>query len=363
MDLARFTAHLTQGLDRSFALTPAAEAAAHIDYIEQYIAKELEEAIVAAILHLEPRAIRLPPNGFALLGRPFEVIVDYRDLLKNDIIGVLITEIQSATPLVRVQCDLHGQGRYKKADVMVAPRLSNHLNVFAELTQQFYKIGYTWLHEFLIAKARELESSMVIELYRILRLAFSDKPGLADQVWLVVVHRDRGIYVFDQHATERMVDVLISQRGKTKGSAAALFLGLLTSDVPFDQMFSRHAIPTGECLHCDLSKSEYVGTEPLYAIAEHVLYKYGSGKSKVASIYPIARRDQPYLIAAFATSEELEILPVLRKHRKEMEDAFRGQTDRAEVLLHKLKSISAGRLPIGPIFEALGYFTKGIFGL
>ncbi len=366
MDIAPLTARLVQDLDKVYGATPASEAAVRVETIERYIAEELGEAVLSLIESVEPKVVRLAPHGFALKGVLYEVVVDYRDLLRDDTVGVLVAALRGtdrAPRPARAHCRIQGDGKYRKADIIVPPGFSSHLDALSELTQKIYETGYAWLDEFLQAKVRELESSMVVELYRAIRLAFAGRQNLCELVWLVLIHEDSGIYVFDQQATFNIVSSLAVQRGRARPSAVALFLGLLTSAVPFDQMFSRHAIPTGQCLQCDLSKAEYAGTEPLYAVAEHVLYKSKADQSTVCSLLPLARSEQPYLIAGFPTSHEDEIVSVLRDHLSEIEAVFDTHKDRARALFKKIRAVS--RLPLlppGKAGEFLGGLLKGASG-
>jgi hypothetical protein len=367
MDIRPLAGRLVHDLDELYGGTPVAEVAACVDAVERHIADALREAVVASVEAAEPEMIaRYPPYGFALEGVPYEVIVDYRDLLRDDTVGVLIAAVGGSDrppKPARANCRIRGDGKYRKADIIVPPRFSAHLEALTELAQKTYESGYAWLSEFLQSKVRELESSMVVGLYRAVRLAFAGNQNLSQLVWLVLIQEDHGIYVFDQQATFNAVGSLAVQRGKARPSAVALFFGLLTSAVPFDQMFSRHAIPTGQCLHCDLAKSDYAGTEPLYTIAEHVLYRSTVNQSTVASIFPLSRDEQPYLIAAFPTSHEHEILPVLKDHLADIESVFSTHKERARTLFGKLRAVS--RLPLPPpgkTGELLGGFFKGAAG-
>ncbi len=258
MDIRPVTARLVHDLDTLYGETLAPEAAECVEAIERHIADELRDSALTLIEASETKMIRRPPYGFALEGVPYELVVDYRDLLRDDTVGVLIAALPGTDRHPRpvlAHCKIRGDGKYRKADIIVPVRFSAHVESLSELTQHVYETGYAWLDEFLQEKVRELETSMVIELYRAVRLAFAGRQNLYELVWLVLIHEDTGIYLFDQQATFNTISSLAMQRGKARQSAVSLFLGLLTSAVPFEQMFSRHAIPTGGRV-CDIEVAD-----------------------------------------------------------------------------------------------------------
>ncbi len=255
-----------------------------------------------------------------------------------------------------------GSGKYSQAEILLAPHLAYFLPALLELTQKFYESGYEWLTEFLREKVRALEVNLVREIYRATRLAFAHKPHLVEQIWLCVVAKNRGVYLFDQHRFENTIKLVATQRGAMRPSSSALFLGLLTTTVALEKLFSRHAIVSGECLRCDLAVSQYSDDKTLYAIAEHVLYRSTKRRTGVASVFPIVRDQQPYLIAAFPTDVEAEVLPILRAHSDDIRRAFKASQDELFGLVEGTKAIWRPQLPVGQIGEALGGLVKGLLG-
>jgi len=300
--------------------------------------------------------------GFVARGTPFDVLVSYRDLMRMDVLGVAIVEAGHNERNITLQEDISGYGRFGSVEIILSPKLRRLAKQLTKFTKAFYQAGYAWMEEFLNSKVRDLESAISIEMYRALNLAFSDAPSLAEMIRLVVIDNDKGVYLFNQRTSENTIEALREQRGHVGASPATMLLGLLTSDVPFEKMFSRHAVASGEFLRCDLGASEYVGSEPIYSIAERVLYRFRSDRPKVATIVPIVRDEQPFLIAAFPSSEEKHVLPILRQHNAALKQTFRDQRRFARQLVKKLRTASGGRFPTGPLFEALGGFTKGALG-
>jgi hypothetical protein len=361
-EVAHLTAQLVRDLNDTYASAPAADALDYVERIESRIANELKVAIRGLLKSLDHRVINLHDQKFLMEGFIFEVMVGYRDLLKkHDTAAIVVMEETQPPKPIRSSLPIEGFGKYKNLEVFISPRLSAHMPAISELSQKFYEGGYSWLREFIDIKAEQFEAAMVVELYRALRLAFAGKTILVDLIWLVLVDKHKGMYLFDQHATIRTIKTIGIHRGTTRESASALFLGLLTSAIPFEKMFSRHTIPTGDCLHVDFAATEYTD-KTMFALAERVLFKSTTRKTQVASVFPIARNEEPYLIAAFPTAEENEILPILRAHMLELQTVFNTQKSRARVLIDKLRPTSAGKLPYGPLGEFMGGVIKAFTG-
>jgi hypothetical protein len=345
MEASSVTTKLIRDLDERYGSIEPAEA--------------LKEAILIKLKEREPQTVDLAHHKFALKGATFQIIVSYRDILKPGTLAIVIIEEGEAHKPIRARTAIAGIGQYDKADVLISPKLSQHLEMFAELTRGIYEVGYSWLNEFLFSKARELESSFIIEMHRVIRLVFAGKIALADLVRLGVVDKDKGLYLFDQRTTERTIRSIAGARSTVRQSPAALFLGVLTGSIPFDKMVARHAIPTGECLRFEFSELEY-RDESVFGLAEQIMLK--SPDSRAASVFPIIRDEQPYLLAAFPTSHEQEISSTLQAHLSEIREVFNNHKSYVRALVNKVTSLSKGGLPLGPVGEFVGGVFKAMAG-
>lgn len=271
----RFAEQLVRDLNQSYSSAAPTHAANLVEDIETRIERELKEAILKNFAYLD-ESIRRTTGGFYFQDHAFEIVTGYREIIKsNSTLAVTIREVSQPSKPTIEHFSLSGIGKFKKVDLVCAPVLQQFAPSVAELTKGFYESGYAWLNEFLIEKARSLESSMAVELFRQIRMAFAGQPKLADVVSLCITDTTSGAYSFDQHATENM------------------FFGLLTSEVPYKQTFSRHAVETGEPLHIDLSKAEYLDSKPLVALAEHALYKSATTGPPAATIFATLKKIRP----------------------------------------------------------------------
>ncbi len=349
---------LAEDLDRIYGSVPAAGWASYTEVVERYIENELVVYVLDAVKEGEDGFVRASHDSFVIDGVVHKAIAGARDPLHADVLALVVVDLNEPANLVHSYCDVRGSGRYRKLEVFVPQRLARYRDSIADTSKELIETGYAWLSQILLAKTRELESSMVVELYRAIRIAFSEKPELANLVWLGVVQRDRGFYLFDGHQAEQTIRDL-RLRGRAGGeSAVSLYLGLLTSNIAFDEMFSRDA-PEGECIRCDVKEAKYAGSTPLCALAEYVLYQTDYGKPGAMSILQIAKTEQPFLTALFPTIEEANILPTLRANDARIKRVFSEQKRLASSVVARTER-ALKRLPAGDMAELLGRFLKGL---
>jgi hypothetical protein len=361
MDFSELTKQLTSDLDVAFRHLPPEKAIDCIERIEARISVGLAAAIIRVLRRLDPRIIGIENNKFTLEGGAFEVFVGYEDVWHPNTVAVLVIQIGLPATQPPKGVPIGGTGKYNEAQISTSPQLQRYSDVIAELTQKFYQQGYAWLAQFLLLKVRELESSVTIDLYAALRVAFGEKRTLADRCLLILIDGNNGNYVFDLHSAEQTIKRISTQRGVIQRTTSEMFLGLLGSFLQFKQMFSRHVIASGEKFQVDFTQTEY-SDKTLFALSERVLFKSEAGGSKTGTLFPLARDDPPFLVVAFPTVRESEILPVLRRHAKELQETLKKQRNRVRTLHDSHKS-SLSSLSFGQVGQVIGGFTRGILGL
>lgn len=361
MDVGSLCDELIRDLDEAYSPASPSKAARLVEMIEERIARALKEAILKNIHDIDDK-VRRTGDGFVFEGDAFEVIIGYRDIVRDHALAVVLGETgQRSKPIIE-RFALNGPGKFTKADLIFSPRLRKFIPNAAALTKGFYESGYAWLNEFLKEKSRELESSMSVELFRQLRIAFGGRPELADVIWLFVTDTNKGTYFFDERAAEHAVKRITKLRGSVRRSSAEIFLGLLTTEVPYEQIFGRHSVETGNPLRVDLSKAEYLESKPIVALAEHVLYQNAMRGSQTATVFALTRDQQPYLLCCFPSLYETEIVSTLRAHASQIETTFNEHKTTARRYLKALKEFSPLSLPIEDLGKFAGGFFRGFSG-
>src|SRR5436853_2513029 len=106
------------------------EAANYIEFVETRIGEALKEAILFSLKEKEPQTVGMAHHKFALKGAVFQIIVSYRDILKTATLGIVIIEEGEVHKPIRAHTTIAGIGQYDKADVIISPKLSQHLEMF-----------------------------------------------------------------------------------------------------------------------------------------------------------------------------------------------------------------------------------------
>jgi hypothetical protein len=352
MEQIDLAAQLVRDLNEAFGTVAVFEdIEKEVDNIERRIARELKAAILGTLLRLDNRIRGDDPDNFFVAGRPFQIFVADHisrpgDLGRRDVIGVTITERVNFQKLPQSRIRIEGPGRYTRGIIEVSTTLATYTDKICQLTEMFYRAGYLWLTEFLREKAERCETKMAVDLYRAVRLAFSEKQELAKHVRLVAVNKESGLYIFDQRSTEQTIERVGVLRGSTHLSPAAMFLGLLGSVVDYDDTFSQQAIDSRGPIRIDLSQAKYLESKTLLALSEEVLYDAESGGSRFTTVFPLVKNEPPYLLAVFQSAEDNIILPILENGLSEIQRIFEKQRHELMSLILKLRNVVRANSPI-----------------
>jgi hypothetical protein len=322
-DLEGAKTRVTANLPRLYGSTTASELVTALDLIDTTLLHTVTEEVTEYLISTHPNAKRSSQPGVVVCGDSFfEITTGQRDLVSPSALAVVVLRVQGPRHLrlVRAKGRLTGCSRFETITAIIDPELGGCVDAVLGLAQATLDSGYAWLLEFVRTQIRSLESALALKLYGYSRQMLSN--DLARWLWFVVIWpQTGGVYLFDRISADAALDALTEERGATSESPAALFGHLLTTAVPFDQMFSRTVIETGECLDVQLVTAAYRDSASGYAVAEDVLYT-----PKVATLYPVVREGLAFLLAVFPADRRDSILPVLQEHQQELR-RFLRRTD------------------------------------
>jgi hypothetical protein len=289
-----------------------AELTSQLDGFEACIARTVV-AEVARYLASVDRQVRPTPDQsiFVVGGTFYQVAATPRSALTPSglDISVLQLNVQRPSKPIRVHTSVKGSGRVTSMTSIVDPRFATHAEDITRLTTELYEFGYSLMLELIRRLIDELETDLSKHLYEHVRPLLP--PQMLTFFWFNIITQDGGgIYLFDKHTAENTVALLTSHERRRSLAPAELFAHLLITSIPFEQMFSKNVIATGECLSVPLTVTDYRDSSIGYAQAEDFIYP---GKS--ASVYPIVREGSAFLVASFPTVHESTFLPVLKTSR------------------------------------------------
>jgi hypothetical protein len=317
----------------AFNGTKPAEITSQLERFEACIARTLV-AEVSRYLASTDRQVRPTPERsmFVVNGTFYQVAATPRSALSPSglDISVLQVNVQKPPKPVRVHGSVKGFGRVTSTTSIVDPRFAAYADDITYLTTELYEFGYSLMLELIRQVIDELETDLSKHLYEHVR------PLLPMQMlkffWFNIITEDGGgIYLFDRHSAENTVSLLTSHERRRSLAPAELFAHLLVTAIPFEQMFSKNVIATGECLSVPLTVTDYRDSSIGYSQAEDFIYP---GKS--ASVYPIVREGSAFLVASFPTVHEVTLLPVLHSSRVALSHIFK---DHRSIVLRTLRKV------------------------
>ena len=354
-------------LDHIYGKIDPSEALEYIDAIENFIQSKIRHVLIHTILDLEPTAKQVGDIGVSINGCIVTVAIGYADISSISSMGILVCDLAQRRRTHKFNIKFNGLGRYKAGILIISDILSKHSSAIQTVVKALYDEATTWVREFAYQKARELKNRVTDEMYRLLRILFSANEALVDRIWLAIIRDKFGGYLFDEQAAKSTVELIRTKTEEMPYSVPRIFLGALTSLIPLDDMFSKYALADGTSLRCDIGQAKYLSDKTMYAIAEELYMESKSeNASRILTIYPIVRDEQPFLLAAFPTEYENEIVPVLRDSSDVFRDATKKLRKSLKALDKRLISnpdISTTSVsPYGPLGELLGGVIKGIIG-
>ena len=350
MELAAFNrtkpfdlASQLNGFEARIATTIVSEVAGYLASVDRKVRRTLDKSIVVV-------------NGMF-----YQVAATPRSSLSPSGLDISVLQLNVDKPPkpVRVHGSVKGLGRVTMTTTIVDPRFVRCAEEIAYLTTELYEFGYSLMFELIRRVIEELETDLSKQLYEYMR------PLLPAEMlkffWFNIISEDGGgIYLFDRHSANNTMSLLTTHERRRSLAPAELFAHLLVTAIPFEQMFSKHVIATGQCLSVPLTVTDYRDSSIGYSQAEDFIYP---GKS--ASVYPIVREGRAFLVASFPTVYTNTFLPILDNSRATLSRIFQ---DHNSIVLRTLRKVrnSFQWLPQEFITELLAKttveFTKWLSG-
>lgn len=324
---------LLKDLETFYGKLVPAELGVILTQIEEFISQAIVHEAGQLLARAMPQVQQTPaPGVVSFSGAIFQVVATTRDALSPSAFALTVIAMHGKKPMqpVRRRGVISGHGRFDSITVIVDPIFAGCADDLALLGARFFEAGYAWELELVRRTVRSIESSLAEHLYRHVRERL--QSDLQRFVWFVVITQDRGgVYIFDSTTAESTIELLKEGLQRRSGSTSELFVELLLTVLPLEEMFSRNAIATGECLSVQLDVTGYRGSSAGYAQAEDFVYPGGS-----ASVFPVVREGRAYLIAAFPTIYQSDMLPALEGSRRELERIFRDYRDGIRTTLRRV---------------------------
>ncbi len=258
-------------------------------------------------------------------------------------------------------------GKYQSFNITYPKKLRLKPPELQSLITVIFETGYKWFFEKTVDLAKNEENKLGYQLYEFAGTVIHSKT-LLNNLWFGSITEGFGFRLLNESVTRESFNIFNRSRNKFKQSVNTFVAELLNTKLPEAQLLMIHAIKEKGPIDANLKEATYAKTDSLYAATLKALY----GQNQF-TVYPVFESDKICVVGLFETKNKTELIPILERHKAELDEVCKSSVGGIKSLLAKLKTGTKGVLSMiwgsaevkpgifGVKFDLkkiFGYFTK-----
>lgn len=223
-----------------------------------------------------------------------------------------------------------------------------------ELIKTIFETGYNWFFDKTVDLAKQEESKLGYRLYEFAKTIIHSNP-LLNNLWFASITKGFGFRLLNESVAKESFKLIQPNANKFKKSTNALVAELLNTKLPEEQLLMINAITAKTSIDANLKNASYNKTDSLYTATLKSLY----GQNQF-TVHPIFESDKFCVVALFDLKNKAKLVPILTRHKTELDEICKKSIGGVLALLAKLKVGTKGFLTT--LWEAAEIKPKA-FGL
>jgi len=245
-------------------------------------------------------------------------------------------------------------GKYLSFNITYPKKLKIKKQDTQELITTIFETGYNWFYEKTIELAKQEENKLGYQLYEFLKTIIHSKE-LRNNLWFASITGGYGFRLLNESVARESFKLIHKNIKQFEKSTNLFVAELLNTKLPEDQLLMINAIKVKSSIDANLKNASYNKTDSLYAATLKCLY----GQNQF-TVYPVYENDKFCVVALFDTKNKNQLVPILLRHKTEIDEICKKSIGGIRALLGKLKVGAKGLLTM--IWEGIELKPE-IFGL
>ena len=351
-------AHILISLNNDFQLSSILDIADIADELENKIPEIIRNSILecSAIIHDHATTKDNILYSININAKHYEVVVQ-KDILHPTEFRVAFLNrdfIKTNSNFTEKECKLTDCGQFETLNIFLPQRTAIDFEFIHELVQAIFSSCYNWLEQ----KIHELSMDNYIaasSLYSYIRRIFPIEDHWRS-LWFFTVKDDIVFYLLDKEVLKKGIELSKTTSKHIDRSPLRLISELLILKLPIHESSAKKALELGKCIDITIEDMPYAETKSLLVAAE-----LGIIGGNNASVFPVMKEGNNFLLVGFPTKFRKDIEPILELHRENIQEQFKLFNSRILRVWNRLKNRKRD-LHLGQIGELIGGILKGWTG-
>ncbi|WP_353779940.1 hypothetical protein [Winogradskyella sp. 3972H.M.0a.05] len=265
------------------------------------------------------------------------ILIGYLEVIKSDL---------APARSINLQLDVDGIGRYNKIELILPKSLVIDIKLLEHAVKCIFESCYRWL----LIKTRDILRSQYIlsnEIYKPVKIAFSNFPDVMHSLWFVVKIKDDVIFLLDEDNVNYTLDLFNKNKEKMHKSPYLLLKDFIDMKLPFGKSFAAQAFKAKKPIHGKIDYGNYFDD-----MTELALSQIGVFTNEI-TVHPIFTDGRIHLYGSYPTKHNELIEPFLESNEEIIIQEFKILKSR---IRRMFKNIRAQHFDLYTLAEIAGGF-------